>query len=98
MSTVRFYKCGCVPDCEEFCKEAEEMVWKERDAVMVRPLGYLASDARENSAFREGYGRGWMNCHIGGQDARGEYKDVPEADLEPPEDDYDENPRAWGGR
>ncbi len=96
--TVRFYRCGCVTDHEEFCKNADKMVWMERDNAMNRARDHVVGEAAERAAWYEGYGCGWMNCHIGTQDLCGEYRDVPAANLEEPEDPDGEDPKAiFGG-
>ena len=92
----RYYKCGCCPDEDHFCKEAEKHVWREREAAMTRALDHISREGAERAAWNEGYGRGWMNCHIGTQERAGAYEDVDLGAIPEPDDGYDEDPREVG--
>ena len=90
----RFYKCGCEPSEEHFCKEANGYVWAERDAAMQRAgMGgeKLPADLRERLAWSEGKARGWLIEHFRLQEDLGRYEDVDfdAPEMQPPEDDYD---------
>jgi hypothetical protein len=90
--SYRFYKCGCSPDFDEWCKEADKRVWAERDAH----TNWFISGGDESHLDGVMPAREWMRHHLAVQDATGKYTDVEEKDLEPPDDGYDEDPRVVG--
>ena len=98
----RYYKCGCAPDDEQFCKLADEKVWKERQAAMDRAgEGHALPITRpeaERLAYREGQARGWLIEHYRLQDDLGFFEDVDfdAPEMQEPDDGYDEDPRVVG--
>ena len=93
---IREYSCGCIPDGEYFCKNAEERVWEERDALQVWALediygrkAVIRAQAAANNA------RSWLVSHYKEQEEAGRFTDVNLSAFEPP-DDFDEDPRVVG--
>ena len=98
MTTHRFYDCGCAPEFEEFCKEANQRVWQAREAAQLRFLneGHVPVETAERLEKEEREADRWLVHHYRHMELLKRFKDYEEPDEEPPDDGYDEEPRVMG--
>jgi hypothetical protein len=97
VTTYRFYKCGCEPDFDTYCKEADKRVWEARDAMNSWAFDdWMAAEENDRLEQKISAADRWVAEHFKLQNEAGAYTDVEAKDLEPPDDGYDEDPRIVG--
>ena len=98
MATHRFYDCGCFPEFEEFCEEANKRVWQAREATQLLFLaeGQFSQEELERFEEQERDADCWLARHFAHMELLKRFKDYEESDEEPPDDGYDEDPRIVG--
>ncbi len=62
---MRDYACGCVPELDHFCKDADQRVWEEREAAMERSLDGINQLQDIALSLEEVGARRWLIRHYG---------------------------------
>ena len=95
----RYYVCGCEPDTDHYCKEANKRVWEARTAMSRWANDdWMGAENNERLERQIGDADRWLAEHFRHQNEAGAYKDVDldAPEMQPPDDGYDEDPRVVG--
>lgn len=84
----RYYKCGCCPDDEEFCKVGDFLVWTGRDAATAYGIeDYVEEERAELYRRLDAASHLLMGHHLSQRDYVDVGLDAPE--MQEPDDGYD---------
>lgn len=91
----RYYKCGCCPDDEQFCKIGNFLVWVGRESAQEWGMEDNILPHRAKMLKRMDAESSYlMGVHLGHQRENGDCRDVDfdAPEMQEPDDGYDEDP------